>query len=312
MFTHLHGHSHYSLLEALGTPGAIVSSIKGHGMTAAALTDYNGMYGAIEFYQACLKAEIKPILWVELWFVHNHLEQPKDEQTGNIVLLARNIDWYQSLLKLTSLANLNGYHEGKARIDRELLKTHAGNIIALLWWTSSYLGKLILSQESNSKIQEILWQFKDILWPDAVYLEYIAQSEKKLSDLKQVNKHILTLAEQVQLPCLVSCNFHYVNKNDAEAAEVALAIKDGKRIFDSDKRAITADWYIMSEEEIIATLQHNGLAPDTIDILINTTQQVTDSIDLKLPMWDLLFPKYDSPQHIKDLYETHKDQLISH
>ncbi|USN54524.1 MAG: PHP domain-containing protein [Candidatus Peribacteria bacterium] len=62
MFTHLHGHSHYSLLEALGTPGAIVSSIKGHGMTAAALTDYNGMYGAIEFYQACLKAEIKPIL----------------------------------------------------------------------------------------------------------------------------------------------------------------------------------------------------------------------------------------------------------
>lgn len=92
MYIHLHGHSHYSLLDAIGKPADIVAKAHELGMPAIALTDYNGMYGAIEFYQACQKKEIKPLLGVELGLVHDYTTKEKGEQAGTIVLLALNYE----------------------------------------------------------------------------------------------------------------------------------------------------------------------------------------------------------------------------
>lgn len=123
MYTHLHLHSHYSLLQALGDPKAYVAKAKELSMSSLAITDYNGLYGIIEHYKYCKKASIKPLLGVELYLVQNYTIKPKDEVSASIVLLATDYSGYKNLLKLTSHGNLEGRH-GKARIDLKLLRDH--------------------------------------------------------------------------------------------------------------------------------------------------------------------------------------------
>ena len=106
MFIHLHGHSHYSLLEAIGKPKDIIAKAVDLEMPAICLTDYGGMYGAVEFYQQCQKNAIKPIIGVELGLVHEMQVKDRGENAGNIVLIASNHEGYQNLLQIISLANM--------------------------------------------------------------------------------------------------------------------------------------------------------------------------------------------------------------
>ena len=106
MFVHLHGHSHFSLLEGIGKPRDILMKAQELKMPAIALTDYNGLYGALEFYKTAQAEDIKPIIGVELSLVQDITVKPKDELPYFIVLLAKNEKGYQNLLKLVSHANL--------------------------------------------------------------------------------------------------------------------------------------------------------------------------------------------------------------
>jgi DNA polymerase-3 subunit alpha len=106
MFVQLHGHSHYSLLEAIGKPKDLIAQAKKLGMSALGLTDYNGMYGAIDFYKTCLKEEIKPLLGVELVLVQDRTNKETKENPGTICLLAKNHQGYLDLLEIVSHANL--------------------------------------------------------------------------------------------------------------------------------------------------------------------------------------------------------------
>ncbi len=310
MFTHLHGHSHYSLLEAIGNPKNIVREAKDLWMKAIALTDYNGLFWAIEFYKAAKDAEIQPIIWVEVWYVHDLHHKAKLEDIWNIVLLAKNYSWYKQLLKIVSEANLKGWHEDKARIDANLLKEFSNDLYLLIWWMNSSFAKMILRNEDDLKIKEDLQDLIHIMWKENIIIELTIQDESSFPQVKKINKYSEKLASEMEIVLTCSNNFHYIDQADQKVSEVALAIKDWKRMFDEDRRKVSLQQHIMSEIEIKEIATNNWWDSTTIDLMINNTSVITDSIDIELPLWKILFPKYESPEHIKLLYNQNKDILI--
>ncbi len=310
MFIHLHWHSHYSLLEAIGKPKNIVREAKDYEMSSIALTDYNGLFGAIEFYNACKDAEIKPIIWVEVWYVEDITTKDKHENIGNIVLIAKDYIWYKSLLKLVSEANLHGRNNDKARIDENMLLKHLNGLLLILGSQKCHLSKMILENVDNEKITTHLQELISLVGKENVVIELIAQDEEEFPDIKKINTSLEKLASILELQIICANNFHYVDEKDQKVSEVALAIKDGNRMFDDERRKVSQQLHIMSEEEIRNTMKDNGYDALFIDQMIENTSIIADSINLEIPLGKILFPNYESPENIKTLYQEHKDGLI--
>jgi len=309
MFTHVHGHSTFSFLEAIGKPTAIIAKAKELGMNAIAITDYNGMYWAIKLYQAAKDAEIKPIIGIEIGFVMDINSHIPENQIGNIVIIAKNKEGYQSLMELTSFANKE-WIKDKPKIDLQALKTLWRNIICLFWWAKSWVGKMILLDEKESKIIEIIQLIQDTIGKENVFLEIIAQDYREVSDTKKFNDIIFALSEKENIPCVVNNNYCYPWKNEKEAREVALAIKDGLKIYDENRRKPKGQFHIMTEEEIRAILINNNIDDTTINKLIETNNSLTDQIDTEIDLHQTLFPNYETPDDVKEIYEDNKDELI--
>ncbi len=307
MYIHLHGHSHYSLLEAIGKPKDIAQEAKDYEMPAIALTDYNWLFGAIEFYEACKKIEVKPLLWVELWFVPDKSVKDKNEQCGHITLLAKSYTWYLNLLKITSEANLHGWND-KARIDIESLSWLTDDLYVLCWGVQSFLAQMLWSQEDHKKIKDFLQLLITTFGPENCLLELTVQDESSHNKIRVLNNFIKSTSKELNLRMYCSNNFHYIDELDQKVSEVALAIKDWKRMYEDDRRKVDLQQHIMSEKEIRNLLMQNWYGEDEIESMILTTQEIADSINIELPLWNILFPKYTSP--LQDLYEEHKSSLI--
>ncbi len=308
-FAHLHWHSTFSFLEAIGKPNKILAKAKELGMDAIAITDYNGMYGIIKFYQTAKDEGIKPIIGVELGFVLDINSAIPANQIGNIVLLAKNKEGYANLMELTSFANKDGI-AGKPKIDITTLTKFGAGVICIMGGKESRIGKMLMIDEKPEKISEIIQMIKDAVGQENVYLEITAQDEKLLSEVKKVNTQILDLSLATSSACVVHNNFHYPNKEDKEAREIALAIKDGKKIYDEDRRKPKGEYYIMTEEEIRAICEKNGYEKSQIDSRIETNSKVAEEIKTEIDLHQTLFPNYDSPEDIVEIYEQYKDQLV--
>lgn len=308
-FVHLHGHSTFSFLEAIGKPVAILAKAKELGMEAIAITDYNGMYGAVKFYQWAKDTGVKPIIGVELGFVMDNNSQLSAQQIGNIVLLAKSKEGYQSLMELTSFANKE-WSQGKPKIDLQAMKTFWREIICLFGWANSRIGKMIALDEKETKMTEIIHLIQDILGKENIYLEIVAQDYNETTESKKVNELLLAIAEKEQIECVVNNNYCYPSKWEKEAREVALAIKDGLKIYDESRRKPKGQFHIMSEEEIRTILQNNGLEKEMINKLIATNSKIADQITTSIDLNQTLFPNYETPENIREIYETCKDGLI--
>ena len=309
MFTHLHGHSTFSFLEAIGKPNKILARAKELEMNAIAITDYNGMYGIIKFYQTAKDERIKPIIWVELGFVLDINSAIQANQVWNIVLIARNKEGYANLMELVSFANKDGV-AGKPKIDLAQLQKFSHGIICIMWGKESRIGKMLALDEKPEKIAEIITMIKDTVWPKDIYLEITAQDEKILPEIQKINTQILHLAELTSTECIVDNNFFYPKVGDKEAREIALAIKDGKKVYDEDRRKPKGEYYIMNEEEIRAVCEKNGHSKTDIDRRIDTNNKVADGINVEIDLNQTLFPNYDAPEDIVELYEKYKDILV--
>lgn len=308
-FTHLHGHSTFSFLEAIGKPGAIVNKAKELWMNAIAITDYNGMYGIVKFYQIAKDIGIKPIIGVEIGFVMDINSQIPDQHIGNIVILAKNKEGYQSLMELTSLANKEGT-KGKPKIDLQTLQTFWRDIICIFGWWNSRIGKMLALDEKESKMIEIIHLIQDGIGRENIYLEIIAQNYDETTESKKTNEFLLTLSEKEGIDCVVNNNYFYPSDSDKQAREVALAIKDGLKIYDEGRRKPKGRFHIMKEEEIREILENNGFEKKIINQLIENNERIADQINIEIDLNQALFPNYETPEDVKELYEKHKDQLI--
>jgi len=309
-FTHLHGHSTFSFLEAIGKPSDIINKAKELWMDAIAITDYNGMYGIVKFYQTAKDNNIKPIIGVELWFVLDIDSQIPEQQIGNIVIIAKNKEGYQSLMELTSFANKEGI-KGKPKIDIKALKEFWKEIICFFGWVNSRIGKMVALDEKESKMTEIIHLIQDIIGKDNLYGEIIAQDYTETTEHKKTNDIIMQIAEKENIHCVVNNNYCYPNQKEKQAREVALAIKDGLKIYDETRRKPKGQFHIMSETEIRTILENNGYDKKTINQLIETNETIAHQIDVKIDLNQSLFPNYETPEDIKQLYNEQKDWLVT-
>ena len=180
-FTHLHVHSHYSLLDGLSKIPNLVASAKAKGFTSLALTDHGNMHGAVEFYKECRTQGIKPILGVEAYVAPRALIDKQarvDDQSCHLVLLARNVEGYKNLIKLVTVAHLQGFYY-KPRLDHETLQRHASGIVALSSCLKGEVPQAILKGD-ETKARELIAFYRTTFGENNYYLEVQAHPELPL------------------------------------------------------------------------------------------------------------------------------------
>lgn len=169
---------------------------------------------------------------------------------------------------------------------------------------------MIALDEKESKMIEIIHLMQDIIGKENVYLEIIAQDYSETTESKKVNEFLLALGEKENINCIVDNNYFYPASTDKQAREVALAIKDGLKIYDEGRRKPKGQFHIMSEKEIRTILETNGFEKKTINQLIENNENIADQIDIEIDINQALFPNYETPDDVKTLYEKYKDDLV--
>lgn len=286
-FTHLHVHSHYSLLDGLPKMDDLIEKAKSDGMTALALTDHGVMYGAIEFYQKCIKAGIKPIIGVEAYIAPHGLHD-KNPETGtkryHAVLLAQNEIGYRNLIKLTTIAHLEGFYY-KPRIDWQTLQKHAEGLICLSACLQGELPAAILSNKSDLA-DKVVKKYKD-LFGERYFFE--VQHHPNMPKQKKVNAAIFDLSEKHRIPVVATNDVHYLNTEDAEAHDILICLQTKKKITDQDRMTMLGeDFSFFTTDQMKNFFRSN---PEVIE----NTNKVADMCNLKIEFGRSLLPPYDLP-----------------
>lgn len=305
----LHWHSTFSFLEAIWTVKKIAEKAKKMELPAIAITDYNGMYGAVQFYNLAKDLGFKPIVWVEVWFVLDADSDYSIQSIGTICLLARDLTGYHNLMKLVSFANTKGITT-KPKIDILELQKHWDGLIAFMGGEFSRIGKMITAGESESKITEIIWQIQQAVGVENVYLEVTAQEHKAYQALEKINPTIVALAGSLEIKCIVNNNYFHVLKKDRKAREAALAIKDNMKLYDPTRRKPAGKHHIMTADEIMTICKANGYTEEQITHRLENNLAVADSIQTEIVLGKTYFPNYDPPEETVQTYEKYKDVLV--
>jgi DNA polymerase-3 subunit alpha len=266
------------------------------------------MYGIPAFYLAAKEEGINAILGVELGFVLDLKATYLTKYIGNICLLAINNEGYYNLMKLTSFANQEGI-EGKPKIDFATLKAHHEGIIAFYGGTESRIGKMILSGEPEERILEIHEMIQEV-FQEQCYFEITAQDEELISELPKVNQLLLHLARKTNTLCIINNNYFYPDTKDKPTWEMALAIKDNMKMYDVQRRQPTGNYHLMTEEEIKEICLKNGYKEEQIENWIKNNENIAAQAHANINFGQSLFPIYEAPEEIKQLYEQHKEKLI--
>ena len=282
-YTHLHTHSHYSLLNALPKIPELVETVKTHGGNALALTDDGNLYGAIEFYKTCHKHDIKPIIGVD-FFVAIRTRHDKvsgiDNRRYRLVLLAKNFTGYQNLMKLVSRGFSEGFYY-KPRIDRELLEEYSSDLVAIIPQFSGETSNFLRINDTE-RVNETL-DFYQTLFADNLYLEILHHPE--VAEQTQLREKIITLAQERTIPLVATSDSYYLEKQDKSARDVLVDVgnvKTGARGRDD------IDFSLHTPTEMAEYFQ------ELPEALLNT-ERIADMCNLELTLEDWTFPTFDLP-----------------
>jgi len=301
MFIHLHGHSHYSLLDGLWTPKEIVKKAKELGMHSIAITDHGVGYGMVEFYEIANKEGIKPILGVEAYITYDMKQKNKTSKTFHLVLLAKNFQAYKNIIKLISLAHLEWFYR-KPRIDFDLLEKYSEWIIWLSACAGGEISRMITENEPTAKIEERILFYKE-LFGGEFYLE-IQPREYNLYDFqKKINDKMFELAKATDTKVVVTMDYHYIDKTDREAHDVLICMQTGKKYYDKERMKYDWDFHILSENELREKLEDMAISYENIDEVISNTELVAKKCEIDLGLHKLLFPKFEIPEKYENLYK---------
>jgi DNA polymerase-3 subunit alpha len=265
-FAHLHVHTEYSLLDGFSRIKKLVKQAKDLGMSHLAITDHGAMYGALEFYKACKAGGIHPILGVEAYLTEDRHDKSKrfKDDYRHLLLLARNNTGYRNLMKLMTLANTEGMHINKARIDKPLLEKYGEGIIA----TSSCLGgeipQLLLKGMVEEAYASARW-FREVLGPENFYLEI--QDHDGYPEQEPVNQHLYTMHKDLGIPLLATNDLHYVADSDAHAHEILLCVQTASTMSNPKRfKFYSHEFFLRSPDQMLQ------LFPDLPDALLNTVR----------------------------------------
>ena len=284
MFTHLHLHTEYSLLDGLSRIPKLLDRVGELGQEACAITDHGALYGTIDFYQEARKRGIKPIIGVEAYVApgDRHSRDPREKSPYHLTLLARNQQGYHNLLALVTKANLEGYYY-KPRMDRELLAQHGRGLIALSGCNSSELHRLLMDGRRDDALALATWS-RDVF--DSYYFEL---QENGLPEVTAVNKQIVELSRETGIPIVATVDSHYISPEDAPDHDILLCIGTNSTVLDEKRMRMNAPvYYVQSEAEVRARFAE---LPEAVD----NTQQIAEACDLELEFGRLHLPDADVP-----------------
>lgn len=287
MFTHLHCHSHYSLLDGLSQIPDLVDHAKRAGMGALAITDHGVLYGAVEFYNECRNAGIKPIIGLEAYIAPRKMSDKEGKQDADyfhMTLLAENYEGYLNLIQLTTIAHVEGFYY-KPRIDLEILAKHSKGLIALSGCPRGHIPRALgNSFEAGEKQLEAMIK---IFGKNNFFLE-LQRNSNNGPDI-QPNEKLVKLGLKYDVPIVATQDCHYIRKDDAEAQDIMVCIGTGKNVDDTNRLDMRShDLSLRSMEEmerIFADL------PDAIA----STQIIAERCNVELPIGQKLFPKVKLP-----------------
>jgi len=299
-FIHLHVHSEYSLLDGLSHFDDLLNRAQQQKMPAVALTDHGVMYGAVKFHNLAKSMDIKPIIGVEAYITTADLTDKTpgvQKQTYHLILLAKNQTGYKNLMKLTTIAHLDGFYY-RPRIDFKTLEKYADGIIATTSCIQGIVPQLILKDQDKKALEMCKYFAK--LFKDDFYIEL--QKHQGVPELDKVNKKLIEFSRKLGIPIIATNDVHYVNLEDAKAQDALLAIQT-KTTLDDEKRLSminSPDYYLKSGQEM------QSLFPNHKDALKNTLE-IADKCNLTIPTGKWILPNFPLPKGYQQSEKYLKD-----
>jgi len=284
MFTHLHVHTEYSLLDGMCRIPYLISRAKEMGMNCLAITDHGALYGIIIFYREAKEAGIRPIIGCEFYVAPKEKENKlaTEKNPYHLILLAKNKVGYHNLLRLATTAHLEGFYY-KPRVDKEsLLKYHDG-LVAVSACPNGELGRLIIEGRIEDAEKAAEW-YKDVFGD--FYLEL---QKHDVPELAQINKELIGMSRKLGIPLVATNDVHYVNKEDSYAHDVLLCIQTNNTIY-NEKRPKMADdsFYLKSPQEMAELFAE-------IPEAITNTERIAELCNLDLEFDRLHLPEAELP-----------------
>jgi DNA polymerase-3 subunit alpha len=304
-FVHLHVHTEYSLLDGLSKISKLITHIKENDMDAIAITDHGAMYGAVEFYKKAHKEEIKPIIGMEGYLTNiNMRERPERGKFINyhLLLLAKDNEGYKNLMKLTSVAHLEGYYY-RPRVDKETLAKYSKGLICTSACALGEVAQSLIEGKYDTAKETAKW-FLDVFGKDYYlevqrhkYSEFVGLTNnpeliRELTEMSQkedaVNKGIVKLSRELGIPIIATNDAHYIKKEDATAQDALVCVATGKNVSDMARlRFIDSPTFYLTTPGEMASLFAD--IPDSLTNTINIAEKC--DVTLTLDKW--FFPKYE-------------------
>jgi len=281
-FSHLHLHTEYSLLDGANRVKPLMKRLKELGMTHAAITDHGVMYGAIDFYNACVENGITPVIGCEVYICQNRFEKHgAAREYSHLILLCENNTGYRNLVKLVSAGFTEGFYY-RPRIDYELLREHHEGLICLSACLSGDLPKMLL-QGRMQDAKEYALSMQELFGKGKYYIEIM---DHGLAEEKQVLPRLKQLARDTGIPLAATNDCHYLYREDAPSQEVLMCIQTGKTLQDEMRMKMeTQEMYVKSENEM------RLLFPDCPEAIENT-QRIAEMCHVEFDFGTLHLPHY--------------------
>jgi DNA polymerase-3 subunit alpha len=300
-FVHLHCHSHYSLLDGASRVPELVGRVKELGMNAVALTDHGNLYGAIELYRECQAADVRPIIGYEAYVAPGKRTEREargmSEASFHLTLLACNRQGFQNLIRMASLAFLDGFYY-RPRIDKELLAECSAGIICLSGCAASEFNTFILKDQVDEATRLAEWFAK--LFGDRFFIEI---QHNGLDFQNRCTEGATDIARKLGIPLVATADAHYLCQSDADAHDVLLCVNTGKLRSDANRMRYTGDQYfVRSPDDMYSCLPE---FPDAV----RRSQEIADRCDVQLDFRARHFPVFHPPaklsaeQYLRQLCE---------
>lgn len=294
-FVHLHNHTQYSLLDGLTKVPALMQRVKELGMNAITMTDHGLMSGAIDFYKAAKENDVNPIIGMEAYVAPRSIadkDPAYDRAAYHLTMLAMNNTGYQNLMRLSTIANLEGFYY-RPRIDRQLIEKYNEGLIILSGCLQSEVGDALRAGQYEQAKKTAGW-FKKI-FGDRYYLELQDHGHtdhpKVWDEQRSVNADLLKLSKELDIPAVVTCDCHYLMREDQEAHEVLLCVQTGSFLEDADRMSLKDfELHVVDPREIIKRWGNEH--PE----LVVNSRRIADRCRVNLELGKILIPKFPTPK----------------
>jgi DNA polymerase-3 subunit alpha len=306
-YVHLHNHTHHSLLDGLTKIPDLVSKVKELGMEATAITDHGTMSGTIEFYKAAQAGGVKPIFGMEAYVAarSRHDRDPqKDKARYHLIILAMNDQGYRNLMKLSTLANLEGMYY-KPRIDHELLEQYNEGLIILSACASGEVGENLRADNYEEAKKVASW-YKSV-FGDRYYFELQDHGHPdcpaKWDVQVKINEYLERLSKELDIPCVVTSDGHYLTHDDQDTHEILLCVGTGAYLSDEKRMSlIDFELHVTDPKDIISRWEKTN--PEAV----RNTKRIADRCHVEIELGKILIPEFPVPEGMTE--KTFLDHLV--